>query len=111
EMAARVAELGASVAKHVADKGDEALDADTKAAVGLYGQVTDAKLKARLVGVVGGILKGIAHESTQLAALHALGEMADPAGAAFVGPFLVQPDTRKSPPLIEAAVEAASRLK
>ena len=68
-------------------------------------------MKTRLVGVVGAILKGTARESTQRAAIQALGAMADPDGFPFVQPFLVQPELEKRPPLIVDAIEAASKLK
>ena len=110
-MAAKAAELEALAAKHVAEAADDALEGDLKTAASLFCQASDAKIRSRLVAVTGAILRGTKRESTDRAAIRALGAMGDPAGYASVQPFLVLPNPEESPPLMADAIAAASKMR
>ena len=112
EMPAKVAELEARTSKHVAEKADVALGDDIQAAVSLSRQASDARLRARLVRLLGAILAaGPRQSGVDQAAIRGLGAMGDPAGFVFVRAFLVLPDFHMNPPLLIDAIEAASKMR
>lgn len=110
ETTAKVVELETVAKKHLADKADDALKADVAAAVKLAAETSDAKLRARIITVVGSILSGRTEDGTQRAAIKGIGEIGDSSAFRYLRPFLNQPTPKDNPPLLIDAIDAASKI-
>ena len=95
---------------HLRDKAYDALVQDVGELMKTANGLTDVKLQAKYRTLVGSICQGCNEDAVQKACLKALGESKDPDMFRYVRPFLAQPNVKETPPLLDDAITAASKL-
>jgi hypothetical protein len=111
EAAARVAELEKTVEGHRSAKDVSALRGDLDDVAAAHKKTEDQKLRARLNALLGSILKATRDDSLEKAALATIGDLGDPENWKHVRPYVMQPDAKVAPPLLNDAIEVAGKLK
>jgi hypothetical protein len=111
ESTQRVVELEKQYKQHLSDLADDALKKDCKTALELANQLSDEKLKARALLVIGKILDGTNHDDVRLVAIKTIGDSGAKELFRYVKQYLAQPNPKVVPPLIMDAIDCAAKLK
>jgi hypothetical protein len=112
EVMAKVVELETAVAQHKKDKDEGALARDLDAIAALHKDATSVeKHEARLNALIGTVLAGAKSDGLEKAVIRTVGDVGDEANFRVIRKYLIQPDPKTAPPLMNDAIEAAGKLK
>jgi hypothetical protein len=111
EVLARVDALEDSVAQHRKEEDAAALGSDLDAIVAAHAATTDEKLRGRLNGLLGDVLKSADDEDLERQALAAIGKTGDEENWKHVRSYVRQPNDEKVPPLLEAAIQCVAQIR
>lgn len=111
ESTQRVMDLEKQYKQHLEDLADDALKKDCKTALELANQLSDEKLKARALLVIGKILDGTNHDDVRIVAIKTIADSGAKDLYRYVKQYLAQPNAKVVPPLIMDAIDCASKLK
>jgi hypothetical protein len=111
EALARVDALEDTVEQHKKDKDEGALGGDLDAIVAAHVATNDEKLRDRLNGLLGAILKTAKDDDLERRALQAIAKTGDESNWRYVREYVQQPDPKKVPPLLEDGIECVGKLR